>query len=278
LFRIVTVAAAAKATILDNEFDTPFLWECIETLLQAQTAAGFEKVYSCFPRMLDAYSVTQVLQLCHELALPSSLLNISTRLGSCVSLWDPVEPLSVEPSVCRKILRAGGVTSGQTQNKLVLRGAFNTGQPRSALPASLFHLCTLEELSLSNNALPSLPPCLTNLKSLSILDVSHNEMACVPSAVWSLPSLKSLNASYNIIVSLGDDISKCTTLRILQLAHNRLPSIPLALLNLKELRELDVSFNQVRTIPAGFAENLALTTFKANGNPVEGWVSKAVLL
>jgi Leucine-rich repeat (LRR) protein len=100
-------------------------------------------------------------------------------------------------------------------------------------------------LNLSHNRLVSLPNCIENLSSLTVLDLSYNQLSELPAALGNL-----------------------RTLLTLRLSHNQLSELPTQLGNLFELRSLDVSQNRLRSLPATLNRLPQLQTINVEGNPL----------
>ncbi|KAJ3340256.1 hypothetical protein HDU93_007218 [Gonapodya sp. JEL0774] len=103
-------------------------------------------------------------------------------------------------------------------------------------------LGALSVLDLRNNALPALPPTLSNLP-LTQLTLSNNQLTQLPDSIF-LPTLQSLAVARNMLTgSLPDALGRCTALTRLEVAGNELSG--LALFQLAHLTDLELSENRL---------------------------------
>ena len=113
----------------------------------------------------------------------------------------------------------------------------------------------IKELILSQNALTSLGTAISNLDSLTTLDVSHNSITSLP----DLPnSLVRLNFSYNKISSLGSKIESLPNIQYLWFSHNDLSVLPAQLTTISSnpLRTVALDNNDIARFPTDFFQNL----------------------
>ncbi|XP_030626073.1 lumican [Chanos chanos] len=128
-----------------------------------------------------------------------------------------------------------------------------TGNQLSTFPAgTLAGMENLTTLYINNNKLTSesIAGAFKGLKSLMLLDVSHNKLKKLPSGVPS--SLMMLYADYNDIDSVPSGyLAKLPALQYLRISHNKLvdSGIPAGVFNVSLLTELDLSFNKLTSIP-----------------------------
>ncbi|UWF51779.1 hypothetical protein NYP20_12770 [Pseudomonas sp. N3-W] len=114
----------------------------------------------------------------------------------------------------------------------------------------LKHFPRLAELNLSGNSLTELPPTLVDLKDLTHLDLSYNQLTVtgpVQHQLSRLGKLRVLSLPYNRIVEL--DVSTLTDLVKLDLSHTALRNWPKGVLDLPGLQQLDLSYSAITTIP-----------------------------
>ncbi len=77
-----------------------------------------------------------------------------------------------------------------------------------SVPCSILLLTGLQKLSLSSNALVSLPEGMERLSHLHILDISNNSLKSLPLCIWSLSSLETLRMAKNLFTSLPNEAQK----------------------------------------------------------------------
>lgn len=137
----------------------------------------------------------------------------------------------------------------------------------------------LRHLSLSDNKIVSISRgCLDNLKSLSSLDLSKNDMREVPECLAKLVNLKSLNLSYNKLTSSkGFTSGSFPKLTVLSLRGNRITLLE-SLENFSSLEKLDLRDNLLTHVkqlkpllqPCEHEKKLVLDSLYVMGNPLAG--------
>ncbi|KAI8097230.1 uncharacterized protein BX664DRAFT_292635 [Halteromyces radiatus] len=85
---------------------------------------------------------------------------------------------------------------------------------------------TLEQLTLDNNTLTSLPKSIGLLQKLNRLSVQDNKLNGLPSEISKLTELKVLLAQKNNLQSLPKEIWLCSSLQILNCSSNLLETFP----------------------------------------------------
>ena len=80
--------------------------------------------------------------------------------------------------------------------------------------------------SLWGNQLTALPPEITELTSLTTLDLSRNHLTALPPEITELTSLTTLDLSRNHLTALPHEITELTSLTTLDLRDNPLPIPP----------------------------------------------------
>ena len=93
---------------------------------------------------------------------------------------------------------------------------------RNLSPALFIHYEFLDRLYLDHNKLKILPPCISRLRNLSILDVTKNELNELPEEIGMLVSLKELRAYDNNIATLPCEVGYLCKLEMLGLEGNPL--------------------------------------------------------
>ncbi|XP_028260750.1 fibromodulin a [Parambassis ranga] len=117
-------------------------------------------------------------------------------------------------------------------------------------PVELEGMDNLTILHLHDNAVTDVGTSLKALKSLTLLDISGNELTKIPDG---LPEhLHQLYLDYNSIDSVPEGfLGRFTQLQYVRMAHNQLTDkgIPSNTFNVTGLVELDLSFNKLERIP-----------------------------
>ena len=100
----------------------------------------------------------------------------------------------------------------------------------TTVPESLGQLTQLQELWLDNNRLTSVPESLGRLTQLHELWLSENRLESVPESLGQLTQLKTLSLSGNRLRSLPDSLDKLTALGQFYLHRNDALGLPPAIL------------------------------------------------
>ncbi|XP_059831289.1 leucine-rich repeat and calponin homology domain-containing protein 4 isoform X2 [Hypanus sabinus] len=123
----------------------------------------------------------------------------------------------------------------------------------SEVPDEVCLYVSLELLNLYHNCVRTIPSSITNLQSLTYLNVSRCQLCALPAYLCCLP-LKVLIASNNKLSSLPTDIGCFRQLRELDVSCNEIQRLPPEIGNLESLRDLNVRRNQLDRLPEEIAE------------------------
>ncbi|XP_072905153.1 leucine-rich repeat and calponin homology domain-containing protein 4-like isoform X1 [Hemitrygon akajei] len=123
----------------------------------------------------------------------------------------------------------------------------------SEVPDEVCLYVSLELLNLYHNCVRTIPSSITNLQSLTYLNVSRCQLCALPAYLCCLP-LKVLIASNNKLSSLPTDIGCFRQLRELDVSCNEIQRLPPEIGNLESLRDLNVRRNQLDQLPEEIAE------------------------
>ncbi|KAL5985802.1 hypothetical protein ACLOJK_027789 [Asimina triloba] len=118
---------------------------------------------------------------------------------------------------------------------------------RGSLPPSLAGLSLLKTMELHGNNLSGALPDLSALKSLSLLDLSDNQLS---GAAGPMPeSIAQISLRNNAFQQLPDGVGGMQLLQVLDLSNNRLwGGVPAALFTHPSLQQLTLSHNQLTWI------------------------------
>ena len=157
-------------------------------------------------------------------------------------------------------------------------------------PREIFALAdSLEILSLSGNALSSLPDDLHRLHKLRVLFCSDNRFTELPEAIGRCAALRMVAFKANRIVrvppaalhealrwliltdnrieTLPDSLGQCTSMQKLMLSGNRLQHLPDSMANCHELELLRIAANRFTELPAWLLALPRLAWLACAGNP-----------
>jgi small GTP-binding protein len=130
-------------------------------------------------------------------------------------------------------------------------------------------LKNLTELNLSKNQLEPLPPEIGELKNLTELNLSRNQLETLPPEIGELKNLTELNLTGNQLETLPPEIGELKNLTKLDLSRNQLETLPAEIVLLKNLTKLDLSVNRLKTLPAEILELKNLTELNLPYNQLE---------
>lgn len=135
---------------------------------------------------------------------------------------------------------------------------------------SLMNLTTLQMRD-TQRTLNNIPSSLESLTNLQELDLSQNALPRVPDALYSLSNLRRLNLSDNQITELSTAIDLWQKLETLNLCRNKLTALPVSLCKMSTLRRLYLNDNELDFdgIPSGIGKLSSLQVFSAAKNHLE---------
>ncbi|NXX92851.1 PIDD1 protein, partial [Centropus bengalensis] len=134
------------------------------------------------------------------------------------------------------------------------------------LPPDVGNLRCLTHLDLSFNNLSTLPGCILCLPSLRVLLVSHNRLVALPEDFGSLRKLTFFSAMKNQLKDLPQSIGELAALQDLDLSENALELLPEELGNLHNCTELDLSGNCLSSIPDSLGNLKSLRRLHLHSN------------
>jgi hypothetical protein len=137
------------------------------------------------------------------------------------------------------------------------------------LPDELARCVNLRTLVLDRNAISHVPDSvLAALTKLQTLSLAHNKLTTMPS-VSSLVKLEKLSVAGNALASLPHGVSKCASLEELDASDNPIRAIDPSLGALTRLRVLNVDGTLVNGVPPEvFIGCASLVTMSLHGCPV----------
>ncbi|ELT97497.1 hypothetical protein CAPTEDRAFT_193456 [Capitella teleta] len=103
---------------------------------------------------------------------------------------------------------------------------------------------TVENLIICHKKyLTVIPECISRMRNLSSLDLSHNNLRDLPWTMVYLRELRSLNLSFNAFFDFPRILSFCCQIEVLRINSNRLEVLPSFLLTFERLRILELKAN-----------------------------------
>ena len=117
------------------------------------------------------------------------------------------------------------------------------------VPAEIFDLQNLTELSLAGNALSHLPIEISKLTRLQKLQLAGNALQDLPEEIGALTDLQGLWAHGNFLEKLPESFGNLTGLQKCSLSGNKLRSLPSTLSHATGLVELEAAGNRLKRLP-----------------------------
>jgi Leucine-rich repeat (LRR) protein/GTPase SAR1 family protein len=116
----------------------------------------------------------------------------------------------------------------------------------------IFTLHRLEHLEIGDNQLEEIPPMISHLASLKILNLAGNKLTQLPECINTLTQLSKLLIERNQIDEFPSTIGNATTLTEICVAQNCISELPETFPQLTGLRKLDLSSNLLYSFGSGF--------------------------
>lgn len=139
--------------------------------------------------------------------------------------------------------RAGGARNPARLTAAAVPAAAR-GQPDARIAVKLGLARSLGKLDLSDMGLESLPAEVFELDELEELSLAGNRLQSLPDDITRLTALRKLGLAGNLLGSLPEGLGALTGLEGLWLHGNLLAALPESLGNLKALRQLSVAGNR----------------------------------
>jgi Leucine-rich repeat (LRR) protein len=119
----------------------------------------------------------------------------------------------------------------------------------SELTPDIGKLTALEELSIANNELETLPGEIGNCTALRILDAANNELASLPESMASLTNMTKIDLRHNEFTVFPPQLLHMKKLWYIHLRGNEIAELPENIGTLSALKELYLRNNELRTLP-----------------------------
>ena len=136
----------------------------------------------------------------------------------------------------------------------------------STLPESISNLKSLTYLNLKDNQLMTLSESISNLKSLTGLSLVYNQLTTLPESIGNLNSLKTLLLGINKLMTLPESIGNLSSLQTLSLSDNKLTTLPQSIGNLSSLQTLSLNDNKLTTLPESITKLTSLQILYLRNN------------
>ena len=123
------------------------------------------------------------------------------------------------------------------------------------LPPNITNLTTLTGINLSNNQIsnPETLQFLGKLPKLQSLWLTHNDLGDLPQEIGELKSLRFLYLEYNNLSSLPNSVENLEKVNVLHIGHNKFQSLPIQIIKMPRLLLLHVNNCEIIEIPEDFA-------------------------
>uniref|UniRef100_A0A3Q2SWQ3 Ras suppressor protein 1 n=1 Tax=Fundulus heteroclitus TaxID=8078 RepID=A0A3Q2SWQ3_FUNHE len=140
--------------------------------------------------------------------------------------------------------------------------------PGLPVPPNISELKNLEVLNLFNNQIEELPTQISSLQKLKHLNLGMNRLSGLPRGFGSMPALEVLDLTYNNLNqnSLPGNFFYLTTLRALYLSDNDFEVLPSDIGKLTKLQILSLRDNDLISLPKEIGELAQLKELHIQGN------------
>ncbi|WP_010297605.1 leucine-rich repeat domain-containing protein [Candidatus Odyssella thessalonicensis] len=135
------------------------------------------------------------------------------------------------------------------------------------LPLYIFAYKHLKTLDVSSNSIQHFPR-ITSLPALTMLNLSHNDIAYLPEEIGILSNLEELILDNNHLTALPKSLLQLKKITRLCISNNQLDEVPSRIYELKSLQFLGLTNNNLRTLPKEMGQLPRLLTLALNGNPL----------
>lgn len=191
-------------------------------------------------------------------------LPLAEQSNRYVNFYDDIEDRDTSQDVLRRVADAMRRVATGGSSRLVVEW----GLPAKTLPDAFGRLQGLQELSLTNTGLTSLPESLGQLRQLRHLKLATNqEMKRLPASLTTLPDLHTLQLPANSLKELPADLGRMQSLRTLELGSGKYASLPTSVTELRHLTHLSVLHSSyIRELPENIGDMQGLQTLVLTGN------------
>jgi hypothetical protein len=137
------------------------------------------------------------------------------------------------------------------------------------LPPSLRNCSNyLPSLSLSGQALKTLPEWIGEFEQLEELNANRNKLSDLPDTIGNLHKLKTLWLQENQLSKIPDALRFCTNLEVLGMSDNKIEEIPSWICELPRLRKLYLWGNRITEVPQELMHCKKLKVLGLFKNPI----------
>ena len=134
----------------------------------------------------------------------------------------------------------------------------------------LGELKSLTYLDFSGNDLKEIPESISKLTSLEYLDLLENRLTKVPEAICNITTLNYLDLTGNEdLQEIPESITNLTSLNTMGLSFTRLREIPESITRLTSLKSFNFAGNELKEIPESFSNLISLTDLILLGNHLQ---------
>lgn len=143
------------------------------------------------------------------------------------------------------------------------------GRKLKKLPEAICSFKHLRSLTLTDNELDDLAPCLAQLPLLSAINLRNNKFRKIPDFIFDMQQLTLLSFSGNALNEVPEAIGKMQTLDVLSFGACHLQTIPKSLFSLKNLKNLDLGENRLSELPEELGNLEKLEIFHLDHNRLQ---------
>lgn len=139
----------------------------------------------------------------------------------------------------------------------------------SLVPGNLIQMNSVSVLDISFNNLMVVPDVLCQLHQLQKLHLQHNQIASIPERLGQLTVLKELYLQHNLLLELPTAMCHCTSLEILNIEDNKIQSFSMDIVKLRNLKQLHASCNTLDCLPVSLCHLSNIEELHLSNNNIQ---------
>ncbi len=125
------------------------------------------------------------------------------------------------------------------------------------------------DIRIENNQLTSIPPSISDLKSLTRIIASNNQIKTISNKITELVNFIDLRLINNKLEDIPETVFSLQKLSILILNENQIKTVPKSVNGLKNLTQIHLQNNVITSLPKEIGELKNLTHLLLDNNPLE---------
>lgn len=137
---------------------------------------------------------------------------------------------------------------------------------------------TLKKLSLSNNELDDLPIGFKNLLNLEELNIDGNKFKTLPNSLTKLKKLSSISLGENPFLVFPNQLFEIPSLKSFYIYKSEISELPNTFNKLPNLTEIAIQYTKISSLPATFSSLVKLKSITLDGNKFKDYPASILAL